>query len=56
MAVLLHIDFWKNNVVLAALMQVTTVNTRPLSADDIAVCRLAATEVTLHTYVASNIG
>jgi hypothetical protein len=61
MAVLLRVDFWKNkvgdkNMVFAAVMQVTTVNTHTLSADDIAVCRLAVTEVTLHTYVASNIG
>jgi len=35
---------------------VTTVTTDPLSGEDIAFCRLAVTEVTFHTYVASNIG
>jgi len=41
---------------LAALMQLTTLNTDSLSADDIAVYRLAFTEVTLHTNIASNTG
>jgi hypothetical protein len=35
---------------------VTTVTTDPLSADDLAVCHLAFTEATMHTYVTSNIG
>jgi hypothetical protein len=37
-------------------MQVKSVTRNPLSADDTAVCHLAYTKATLHTYVPSHIG